>query len=131
MWRSSVTQRAGSSKRSRARGVRSTSSKRPVATRDTAPAFGSDDIVLSRSVRAGPNLVCDTAVRTGSDDIQIVQRGSIPIPDPDGDGQDDRNIGTVPDQAGTLMHEVGHNFQLEHGGGDDIHYKPNYLSVMN
>jgi hypothetical protein len=34
-------------------------------------------------------------------------------------------------QAGTLMHEVGHNLGLEHGGADALKYKPNYLSVMN
>ena len=34
-------------------------------------------------------------------------------------------------QAGTLMHELGHNLGLRHGGGDDLEYKPNYLSVMN
>jgi hypothetical protein len=34
-------------------------------------------------------------------------------------------------QAGTLMHELGHNLGLEHGGGDTINRKPNYLSVMN
>ncbi len=33
--------------------------------------------------------------------------------------------------AGTFMHELGHNFGLRHGGGDDIRDKPNYLSVMN
>jgi hypothetical protein len=30
-----------------------------------------------------------------------------------------------------MMHEVGHNFGLRHGGADDTNYKPNYLSVMN
>jgi hypothetical protein len=34
-------------------------------------------------------------------------------------------------QAGTLMHELGHNLGLRHGGDDDDPYKPNYLSVMN
>jgi Tol biopolymer transport system component len=34
-------------------------------------------------------------------------------------------------QAGTLMHELGHNLNLRHGGGDNINCKPNYLSVMN
>ena len=34
-------------------------------------------------------------------------------------------------QAGTFMHELGHNLGLRHGGGDDVGYKPNYLSVMN
>lgn len=34
-------------------------------------------------------------------------------------------------QAGTIMHELGHNLGLSHGGNDDINNKPNYLSVMN
>ena len=34
-------------------------------------------------------------------------------------------------QAGTLMHELGHNLGLRHGGDDDDRYKPNYVSVMN
>jgi hypothetical protein len=34
-------------------------------------------------------------------------------------------------QAGTLMHELGHNLGLHHGGDDDLINKPNYLSVMN
>ncbi|WP_244981853.1 hypothetical protein [Corallococcus exercitus] len=33
--------------------------------------------------------------------------------------------------AGTLMHELGHNIGLRHGGNDDSNYKPNYLSIMN
>ncbi len=35
------------------------------------------------------------------------------------------------EQAGNLMHELGHNLGLRHGGGDDVNYKPTYLSVMN
>ncbi|MBM5570403.1 hypothetical protein GM173_02295 [Deefgea chitinilytica] len=34
-------------------------------------------------------------------------------------------------QAGTIMHELGHNLGLLHGGNDDKNNKPNYLSVMN
>jgi Cep192 domain 4/FG-GAP repeat len=39
-------------------------------------------------------------------------------------------------QAGTFMHELGHNLGLNHGGGlfdqgDLINYKPNFISVMN
>ncbi|RKH45981.1 hypothetical protein [Corallococcus sicarius] len=39
--------------------------------------------------------------------------------------------GTELQLAGTLMHELGHNIGLRHGGNDDSNYKPNYLSIMN
>lgn len=41
------------------------------------------------------------------------------------------NVGTVLEQAGTFMHELGHNLSLRHGGMDEFNRKPNYLSVMN
>lgn len=34
-------------------------------------------------------------------------------------------------QASTLMHELGHNLGLLHGGDDNANAKPNYLSIMN
>jgi hypothetical protein len=34
-------------------------------------------------------------------------------------------------QAGTFMHELGHNLGLGHGGADSLNRKPSYLSVMN
>jgi Metallo-peptidase family M12B Reprolysin-like len=34
-------------------------------------------------------------------------------------------------QAASIMHELGHNFGLRHGGGDQLNRKPNYVSVMN
>jgi len=40
-------------------------------------------------------------------------------------------VGTAKQQAGTFMHEFGHALGLSHGGSDDVHYKPNYLSIMN
>ena len=40
-------------------------------------------------------------------------------------------VGTMLEQAGTLMHELGHNLGLRHGGRDHVNYKPNFLSVMN
>ena len=50
--------------------------------------------------------------------------------------------GTVDEQAGTFMHELGHTLGLGHGGGDNVraglvpgssfvNYKPNYHSIMN
>lgn len=39
--------------------------------------------------------------------------------------------GTRGEQAATFMHELGHNLGLRHGGGDNVNYKPNYLSIMN
>jgi len=46
-------------------------------------------------------------------------------------GSWDNSIGTTMQQAGTFMHELGHNLSLRHGGADDANHKPNYLSVMN
>lgn len=40
-------------------------------------------------------------------------------------------VGSVNEQAGTLLHEWGHTIGLRHGGGDNINYKPNFLSIMN
>ena len=34
-------------------------------------------------------------------------------------------------QASTIMHELGHNLNLDHGGNEATNYKPNYYSVMN
>ncbi|MGH7130011.1 MAG: hypothetical protein ACREIV_15680, partial [Planctomycetaceae bacterium] len=39
--------------------------------------------------------------------------------------------GTRDQQAGTLLHELGHNLNLGHGGVDHVNCKPNYLSVMS
>ena len=35
------------------------------------------------------------------------------------------------EKALVFMHELGHNLGLEHGGTDNINFKPNYLSLMN
>jgi len=34
-------------------------------------------------------------------------------------------------QAATIMHELGHNLGLDHGGRDALNNKPNYYSTMN
>jgi hypothetical protein len=46
----------------------------------------------------------------------------------DGNGH---SVGNDTQQAGTLMHELGHTLGLYHGGGDGSNEKPNYFSVMN
>lgn len=46
-------------------------------------------------------------------------------------GQAYNDVGTIMQQSGTLMHELGHNLGLRHGGFEDTGCKPNYLSVMN
>jgi hypothetical protein len=40
-------------------------------------------------------------------------------------------VGTFSNQVGLFIHELGHNLNQRHGGADNGHYKPNYLSVMN
>ncbi|MGD9674251.1 MAG: hypothetical protein AB7U98_12325 [Candidatus Nitrosocosmicus sp.] len=61
----------------------------------------------------------------------------------DGWGKDPKtkhSVGSRDQQAGTIMHELGHNLDLDHGGvndhddidiQDNLNEKPNYLSVMN
>ncbi len=44
----------------------------------------------------------------------------------------DNMVGTVDEQAGTIMHESGHGYNLKHGGGAHLpNCKPNFESVMN
>ena len=33
--------------------------------------------------------------------------------------------------ANTIMHELGHNLGLHHGGTNDVNFKPNFNSIMN
>jgi hypothetical protein len=40
-------------------------------------------------------------------------------------------IGSRAEQAGTFMHELGHNLGLRHGGVDNVNCKPHHVSVMN
>jgi len=40
-------------------------------------------------------------------------------------------MGNAEEQKAVFMHELGHNFNLDHGGADAIPNKPNYFSVMN
>jgi len=46
-------------------------------------------------------------------------------------GSFDGMVGNPNQQKATLLHEIGHNINLDHGGHDPYSCKPNYLSVMN
>ena len=48
-------------------------------------------------------------------------------------GNFEDNVGSRAEQGRTLMHELGHNLGLNHGGRtiDEDNCKPNYLSIMN
>lgn len=46
----------------------------------------------------------------------------------DGSGH---NVGSRAEQAGAIMHELGHNLNLRHGGNIDTNCKPNYISAMS
>ena len=109
----------------------------PNGVLNTAP--GGDDVSSAdvQFIFSGPNLTCNSTA--AGDDVQIVANGSAPTADLDADTLDDRTVGTVMQQATTLMHELGHNLQLCHGGEYDPpaftqcnrNNEPNYLSVMN
>lgn len=57
-----------------------------------------------------------------SDSFAITQQGGHFHPDP--------NI-QAREQAGIIMHELGHNLGLRHGGATAKNFKPNYFSIMN
>lgn len=86
-----------------------------------------DDVPAGTEIHVGTNRTCDTTAQGG--DRQILAVGT---------GAADAEVGTVRDQSGSIMHELGHALGLGHGGynlvtdkPDTVNNKPNYLSVMN
>ncbi len=59
-------------------------------------------------------------------DDAVISLASFGVPDATG-----HKVQTTDQQAGTVMHELGHLLGLRHGGDDNVGCKPNYLSVMN
>ena len=46
-------------------------------------------------------------------------------------GTFDGKVGNLDQQEGTLLHEIGHNMGINHGGSDNVNCKPDYVSVMS
>ena len=81
------------------------------------------------------------AVNTGTG-VDTTQSGWAEVPGNDAVislGSFTNGVGNIDEQEGTIMHELGHNLGLHHGGGanppgtteDDNNCKPNYQSVMS
>lgn len=93
--------------------------KRDHFTRAREAAFHYNVWAHEQTEKANGSSGLSRGVQDGASDF-IVSLGDFP-------GQ----TGSTSDQAGTFMHELGHNLARHHGGDDDLNYKPNYLSIMN
>jgi len=66
------------------------------------------------------------------DKISIAKAGGVSLGFPAADFLiAHSNLATPIAEAGSFMHELGHNLGLHHGGDDEVNRKPNYLSIMN
>lgn len=74
--------------------------------------------VIAAFTLASPNVTGVSRGIGGSD--FVVAMGNL-----------DNGTGSIWQQAGVFMHELGHNLGLWHGGFADEYHKPNYMSIMN
>jgi hypothetical protein len=77
-------------------------------------------VVFAHQYGSAANTSSGLARGIGANDC-IVSLGTWP-----------NQVGTQSQQAGTFMHELGHDLGLRHGGCENArNYKPNYLSIMS
>jgi hypothetical protein len=86
--------------------------------------YGSDDSDASGVAECGTALSAGCLGRPGNDFLVTV-----------GHHWDEAELAEVGGrrsmEAGAFMHELGHTLGLDHGGGDVVNCKPNYVSAMN
>jgi hypothetical protein len=51
--------------------------------------------------------------------------------EPPGNQPGSHHVGSIDEQEGAFMHELGHNLGLRHGGNENLNCKPNYFSIMS
>jgi len=76
------------------------------------------DLIINKRAEAGQSTSSGWAEVWGNDHVWSLG-GWTPV------------MGNATVQKAVFMHELGHNFNLDHGGKDTVQYKPNYFSVMN
>ncbi|MFO0849683.1 MAG: FG-GAP-like repeat-containing protein [Gemmataceae bacterium] len=86
-----------------------------------AKAFAFRYLIFANSYDVAPNDGSSGIANGLPGNTSIVSLGSFPTPG-----------GTADEQAGTFLHEFGHNLGLRHNGATDTpNNNPNYLSVMS
>ncbi len=100
--------------------------ERPVGNAINAKSFAFHYALFVHN-QSGSGNTASGCSEVGGNDF-MVSLGSWALAQVDGTSH---NVGSIDQQAGTFMHELGHNLGLRHGGGDNINCKPNYQSVMN
>ena len=104
-----------------------------------AERFSPDSINIIKSKQLVYHYGLFAHSEPGTKVFQVVQMGyhamefyvTLGFPGWGTDPVTGHTVGSRDQQAGTFMHELGHNLNLRHGGFDNINCKPNYLSVMS